>query len=589
MFAIAFTSFDAAVLIFYFGYMVAISWVFRRFVTNISDYFRGGGKALWWMVGGSAFMTAFSAWTFTGAASKAYADGWPITVIYVGNALGFLLNALYFAPRFRQLRVITAVEAIRLRFGAVSEQVFTWLQLPLGTLQAAIWLNALAVFFAAVFGIDRGPTIIATGLVVLVMALMSGSWAVLACDFIQVLILMPVCLAVTGLAVLRLGGFGHLVEQLPAGHADLGQIFSKEFLGLWCAAMILKQITSTNNLFEAGRYLCVKDSRHARWAGFLGAGLFLLGIAIWFIPPMAARALFPDLTTVFPGIRDPSEASFIAIASEVMPVGMMGLLVSGIFAATMSSMDSGINKNAGIFIRNCYQPLCRPDAPDAHLLRVGKIATAVLGLTVIAVALKFSELKELDLFLQMQRVSILIGVPILVPLLLGLVVRHTPPWSAWSTVLVGFFCSAFITDAFTPAWVAARYGLTLDAAAREYWTQGMQFFGNVSIASAWFLGSTLFWKRTSPRYQADVATFFTRLNTPVDFDREEGAQQANDAQQQTAIGGLAVAYGIFVLLLVFIPNPLLGRLAFIGCGGGVLVIGALLIRSGRAARPAPRP
>ena len=589
MFAIVFSPFDYAVLVFYFGYMVAISWVFRRFVSNVSDYFRGGGKAVWWMVGGSAFMTAFSAWTFTGAASKAYGDGWPITVIYVANAAGFMLNALYFAPRFRQLRVITAVEAIRMRFGPASEQLFTWLQIPLGTLQAAIWLNALGVFFAAVFGVELTSTIIATGLVVLVMALFSGSWAVLAGDFIQVLILMPVCLAVTVLALLRLGGFDGFIAQLPAGHVDLSQIFSKEFLGLWCAAMILKQITSTNNLFEAGRYLCVKDSRHARWAGFLGAGLFLLGIAIWFIPPMAARALFPDLTTVFPGIRDPAEASFIAIASEVMPVGMMGLLVSGIFAATMSSMDSGINKNAGIFIRNCYQPLCRPDAPDAHLLRVGKIATAVLGLIVIAVALKFSELKELDLFLQMQRVSILIGVPILVPLLLGLVVRHTPPWSAWSTVLVGFFCSAFITDAFTPAWVAARYGLTLDAAAREYWTQGMQFFGNVSIASAWFLGSTFFWKRTSPRYQADVATFFTRLNTPVDFDREEGAQQANDAQQQTAIGGLAVAYGIFVLLLVFIPNPLLGRLAFIGCGGGVLVIGALLIRSGRAARPAPRP
>ena len=47
----------------------------------------------------------------------------------------------------------------------------------------------------------------------------------------------------------------------------LGTIFTKEFLGLWCAAMLLKQITSTNNLFEAGRYLAVKDSRHARWAG----------------------------------------------------------------------------------------------------------------------------------------------------------------------------------------------------------------------------------------------------------------------------------------------------------------------------------
>src|ERR1044071_8004914 len=129
------TRYDYAVLLFYFAYMLAISWVFRRFVHNVSDYFRGGGKAVWWMVGGSAFMAAFSAWTFTGAAGKAYTDGWPIIVIYVANALGFVLNATYFAPRFRQLRVITAIEAIRLRFGGVNEQVFLWLQVPLGTLQ----------------------------------------------------------------------------------------------------------------------------------------------------------------------------------------------------------------------------------------------------------------------------------------------------------------------------------------------------------------------------------------------------------------------------------------------------------------------
>jgi SSS family solute:Na+ symporter len=80
--------YDYAVLAFYFVFMIAISWAFRRFVNNVSDYFRSGGQIVWWMVGGSAFMVSFSAWTFTGAASKAYSDGWPIAVIYVANASG---------------------------------------------------------------------------------------------------------------------------------------------------------------------------------------------------------------------------------------------------------------------------------------------------------------------------------------------------------------------------------------------------------------------------------------------------------------------------------------------------------------------
>ena len=576
------TPYDYAVLVFYFVYMLVISWVFRRFVSNISDYFRGGGKAVWWMVGGSAFMAAFSAWTFTGAASKAYSDGWPITVIFVANAVGFVLNATYFAPRFRQLRVITSVEAIRLRFGRTSEQVFTWVQIPLTTLQAAIWLNALGVFFAAAFGLELNSTIIVTGVVVLLMALVGGSWAVLAGDFIQVLILMPVCLAVTVLALARVAGWDGFIQQLPRGHASFDQIFSKEFLGLWCLAMLLKQISSTNNLFEASRYLAVKDSRHARWAGYLGAILFVIGIAIWFIPPMVARIVVPDLHAVFPGLRNPEEASFIAIAREVMPIGMMGLLVSGIFAATMSGMDSGLNKNAGIFIKNFYQPFLRKAAPDRHYLNVGKVVTVILGVVVILASVYLSRLNGLNLFLQMQRVSILIAVPIAVPLLLGILIKRTPPWSAWSTVLVGFLCSLFIGDYLTANWAAAQFGVTLDATSKEYWTQSIQFFGNVIIATLWFLGTMFFWERTSAAHKAEIEDFFQRLNTPVDFNKEEGAHNANDDQQQTAVGWLSVAYGVFVMLLALIPQATAaGRLAFVGCGVLVLMIGIGLVLAGR--------
>jgi SSS family transporter len=588
------TTADYLVLAFYFAYMVAISWVFRRFVTNVSDYFRGGGKAVWWMVGGSAFMVQFSAWTFTGASSQAYHHGWPIVVIYLGNALGFAMNALHFAPRFRQLRVVTTIEAIRLRFGRASEQVFTWLQLPFGTLQAGIWLNALAVFFTAVFGLDLTTTIAVTGAVVLIIALLGGSWAVLASDFIQVLILMPVCLAVTILALLKLGGVGGFLDRIPAAHLDFSQIFSKDFLLFWCLAMLLKQFVSTNNLFDANRYLCVKDGRHARWAGFLASALMLFGIVIWFIPPMAAAALCPDLAAQFPGLKNPEEAAFIAISREVMPVGMMGLLVSGIFAATMSSMDAGLNKNAGIFIKNFYQPILRPAATDAHLLKVGKVATTVLGVIVILVALKMAQLKDLTLFQLTQRVSILIGVPITVPLVLGLLVKHTPPWSAWSTVLVGFVSSLLITEYLTPEWAAAAFnvGAPLDKAAREYWRQGIELFGNISVGTLWFLGTKLYWDRCTEEHRTLVADFYARLNRPVDFAREEGA--ANDSRQATVVGWLCVAYGGFLTLLALIPNPLIGRLAFLGCGAVVLAIAGALLAAGRAATasansPTPSP
>jgi SSS family solute:Na+ symporter len=581
------TRYDYAVLVFYFGFMLAISWVFRRFVTNVSDYFRGGGKALWWMVGGSAFMMSFSAWTLTGAASKAYGDGWPIIAIYVANSLGFLLNALHFAPKFRQMRVVTGIEAVRLRFSRANEQVFTWCQLPLGTLQATLHLNAVAVFFAAVFGFDLSLTIIVLGTAVLAVALLGGSWAVIAGDFIQMLILMPVCLTVTLLALAHLGGWDGFAARLPPGHLDFTALWRKDFLGLWCAAMLLKQLISTNNLVDANRYLSVKDSRHARWAGFLGSGLYLVGIVIWFVPPMAARALFPDLSGQFPTLEHPDEAAFIAITRVVAPVGMLGLLVSGIFAATMSAMDAGLNKSAGIFIKNFYQPVCRPRAADADLLKAGKVVTLVLGCIIIVVALRMSQLKEFNLFIYMQRVSILVAVPITVPLLLALVIRRTPAWSGWTTVLVGFIGSLLIDRSLSPDWAARSLGLAhpLDVASREYWRQGIQLFGNVTLAATWFLFTSLFWKASPPAHRAEVEKFLTRLDTPIDFVREEGAAAANDSRQAAAVGWLSLTYGGFVVLLALIPNPPGGRLAFVGCGGLVVMVGAALISASRRGTP----
>ncbi|MFA0322761.1 transporter, partial [Vibrio sp. 10N.222.55.A3] len=138
-----------------------------------------------WMVGATAFMTQFSAWTFTGAAGKAYNDGFAVAVIFVANAFGYFMNFAYFAPKFRQLRVVTVIEAIRMRFGATNEQVFTWSSMPNSVVSAGVWLNALAIIASGIFGFDMTATIWITGLVVLAMSVTGGSWAVIASDFMQ--------------------------------------------------------------------------------------------------------------------------------------------------------------------------------------------------------------------------------------------------------------------------------------------------------------------------------------------------------------------------------------------------------------------
>lgn len=580
------TAYDHGVILFYFVFMLGMGWLAARFIKNTSDYFRGGGQMLWWLVGSSAFMTQFSAWTFTGAASKAYAEGWPILVIFFGNALGFLCNVLYFGARSRQMRVVTAIEAVRIRFGPTSEQVFTWVQIPLQILYAGIWLNGLCIFVSAAFGFNLETTILVTGLVVVAMTIVGGSWAAVAGDFIQVLILMPVTIVAAFLALREVGGMGAFLQKLPAGHLDVASMFNSNLMLVWVVAIFIKQFISCNNLLDSSRYLCVKDSSHARRAGLLGCILFIVGPIVWFIPPMAARIVHPDLGAIFPGLKNPSEGAFLAMCVTTMPAGMVGLLLSGIFAATMSSMDSGLNRNAGIFVKSFYHAVLRKGASDRELVLTGKITTTVMGILVILAGLNFSRLEHLGLFDLMLQFGTLVAVPYSIPLVLCMVVKRTPPWAGWSTVFICFTVSLLTTRYLDPAWLQRTFELSreLTAAERSYWTVAAGLVMNVGAGCLWFFGTRPFWGSSSADYRARVETFFTQMRTPIDFKKEIGEE--SDSQQAAVLGMLCLYYGAFISLLALIPNPALGRCGFLFCGGVVVLIGVALRRaSSRRSRP----
>src|SRR5579871_4537025 len=230
------------VVVAYIGFLIAITVAFRSFNRNTSDYFSGGGKVLWWMVGATAFMTQFSAWTFTGAASKAFNDGFSIVILYLANAVGYLLNFIYFAPRFRQMRVVTATEALRSRFGRTSEQSFVWLSMLDGLLSSGQWLNGLAIITGAVFHLPVGTVIVGTGLVVIAMALAGGAWVMVASDYLQMLIVMAVTFTCTIVALGNAGGISPIIgsfnDTFWIGH---GYAYAGLF-AVWVVMIIVKQI-----------------------------------------------------------------------------------------------------------------------------------------------------------------------------------------------------------------------------------------------------------------------------------------------------------------------------------------------------------
>ena len=507
---------DISVIIVYFIFLIAIGFLFQKFNDNTSDYFRGGGKMLWWMVGATAFMTQFSAWTFTGATARAFDDGMVVTMIFFGNALGYFMNYLFFAEKARQMRIITPIEGIRQRFGKISEQFFTWGTIPTSVLQAGIWLNGLAVFATAVFGIKIEYTIILTGLVVLFMSVTGGSWAVVASDFVQMLIVMIITFISTVVAIFKAGGVQEIFIKGMPEHPIMGSGINYTAIFLaWFVTIFIKQFLSTNNMLDSYRYICAKDSKNAKKAALFACLLMLLGPIIWFTPAWFMSAFYPDTASwgVLNMGNKIKEATYLVFIKKTMPVGMVGIMMSAMFAATMSSMDSALNRNAGIFVKNFYSKFINKNADEQKELIVGKIVTVVFGLVIIATGLFLNSLKDLSLFNAMMYVGTLISLPLLLPTLLGFFVKKTPDWAGWGTVLVGIVVSYTVSVVITPQMIENLFNLTQPLTKREIadLTVILGVIGHIFITGGFFVASQLFYKGLSPEREKEVEEFFKKL------------------------------------------------------------------------------
>ncbi|MDX1555880.1 MAG: hypothetical protein R3212_07640, partial [Xanthomonadales bacterium] len=204
------------VILGYFGLIIVVGLVFKKFSSNTDDYFKGGCKGTWWIVGTSAFMSTFSAWTFTGAAGMAYESGFSVMIIFLGNALGYFLNFLFMAPWLRQMRATTFPEAISMRFGEQTRYFYALYEVPMRILYAAMGLYSLGIFCSAVFGYNINYVIVVCGIVVLFYSATGGRWAVMATDFLQGLILVPLTIIVAWLCLEALGGVDSMFQAIEA-------------------------------------------------------------------------------------------------------------------------------------------------------------------------------------------------------------------------------------------------------------------------------------------------------------------------------------------------------------------------------------
>ena len=573
------TRYDYSIIGFYFLFILVIGCcVSRRLSKNTSDYFRCGGAMPWWITGTSAWIAGFSAWTFVGAAAKVYETGTLVLWVFYPTAVFLFFVMAFTCLRFRRMRVVTWMEAVRARYGTRTEQFYTWLKLPLMLLGAGVSLNAIGVFMASVFRVNMPATLIVLGTVVTIVAFVGGAWAVLASDFVQMFLVMTITIvtAILTLAQGKIGGIGGLLSKVPSSHFHWSELARPQIIWLWILTQVWFKFSDTNNMENSTMYLMAKSDRDARRMVLIPLIGSFIGPLIWFIPSMAATITHPNLAMEYPKLKEPHEAAFVAAATDVMPVGMLGLLLCAMLGATLTSMDAGLNKAVGVFVRSFYLPLLRPKASEKRLLVVGKLCTALFGIIIVGIALAVNQLRTIGLFDLTNMLAGALLVPLALPLIYGLFYKRTPGWSAWSTTLVGFAWAMIVKFRLKPEMFQHALGWKDTLSARE--VSDFNLFattlGTVVLGTTWYFFTSLFYESSPAKDKARIEGFFLNMRTPID-GKAEGIEN-HDEVLYRLMGLLCLFYGGFILLLMLIPNSLTGRLCFLFCGGMLAGMGGIL-------------
>ncbi|WP_260706759.1 sodium:solute symporter family transporter [Edaphobacter flagellatus] len=494
---------DNIVIFGYFFLVLGIGIWFRRTQRTAEDYFAGGHQISWWLAGISHYMSGFSAFTFVVYSEIAYRYGLPAILLFWTSVPACILGGWLFAWRWRRARIITPVEFLEQRCNLRTRQLFAWAAIPAKLFEDALKIFTTSLFLSAGIGMEIRTSILLCAVIVIVYTLLGGLLALVVTDYVQFLMKTLAVLLLLPLAIWHLGGISPALHSIPS---DLWRPVSGPYGWVYLISYAIIVFISYNGGWSfAQKYYSVPDEASARKAAYLAAALNFIGTPIMLLPAMMAHKLIPNISSLG------SHNIYVNLLFRILPAGMIGIIVAALFSATMATVSADINAIASVLTRDFYQRILNPAATDARLVAVGRIATLLLGIIIMALALWIAESHRESLFHMMVTAFGILLAPTLLPLLSALLFRRLNSGG----VLSGFFAgmlSGVVTLAAKTFYLRSLGPATTEAL--DYKLEGFSIIINVAVTClAMLVGSRAFPSSEDERQRA--ATFFCKLDTPV--------------------------------------------------------------------------
>lgn len=416
--AVVLAPIDWVIIVIYFAVALFIGVFFsRRASKSIDSYFVADRKLPWWIAGTSMVATSFAADTplaITGiVAENGIAGNW----FWWMGTITYLLVAFVFAKFWRRSRVMTDAELIELRYDGKSAAALRgfkafyfsivincvtmgWVILAMGKIMRVIvdWSMVLppeiyagiSSYWPAWFGVgpSEGISLLVCILIALIYCTISGMWGVVATDVVQFVMAMTGAVALAYFAVKGIGGLDALVANLnglygsDSGMLDFFPSPGSKWMPLTTFFLYIGVLWWAQKWSDGGGYivqriLSTKNEEHAEkstlWFGLAHCALRPWP---WILVALVALVVYPK--NMFPGMD--REMAYPMLMAKYLPAGLLGIMVTSLLAAFMSTIDTHLNWGASYIVDDVYRRFIKPDASPRHYVAVSRISVIVLAI-----------------------------------------------------------------------------------------------------------------------------------------------------------------------------------------------------------------
>ena len=396
---------DWLIVLVYFVLTIGLGlFLSRKASQSLEDFFVSGRSLPWWLAGTSMAATTFSIDTplyICGVvASRGIAGNWE----WWSFGISHVILIYIFSRLWRRSEIVTDAELTEIRYGGKNASILRATKAFL----FAVPINCIGIGYAMLamvkvvdalelwqsLGINPGENIkiwsvVGVSAIVLVYSSFSGLWGVVTTDFFQFFLALLGAIAVAIVAVNHVGGIDQLIPQVQqASNIDILSFFPLQFsngqLG-WSdaagitattfAAYLLIQWWSFRRSDGGGEFIqrlaAAKNETEAEKSSWLFNILhYIIRTWPWILVALVALVIYPDL--------EDKELGYPKLMLEFLPPVMLGLVVTSLMAAFMSTVSTSINWGASYLTNDIYRRFLKPDASQAELVAVGRITSVIV-------------------------------------------------------------------------------------------------------------------------------------------------------------------------------------------------------------------